>query len=372
MSLIKEIRLEQFSAFEELTLNNLGKINVIIGENDTGKTHLLKTFYAITRSIEEFHRKEKSPAMIEEIQQRKEEKDSVASVFSPLLVEKLKWIFLPTPFNIGSLVHQVKKAGKSSISLLFDSKNNSNTSVNFEFNQTNKDKIPVIHSNNLDGLKDLKAVFIPAKEILTLFDAIQETREGIELGAFDDTYYDLVRDFRLDAGRTRTSKVFTHLDSILGSNSINYKSGKLTFSKAGSQLSIHQAAEGIKKLLLVKQVLLNKRMVTQKQGVVFIDEPEANLHPQAVLQFAEFLSALADEGIQIFLATHSYFLIKRLEQLAIEKDADYKLIDLRRGADDKIKATTTDLKDYLSDNPIIQQSQKLYQYDVDRLLGKSE
>lgn len=366
MTLIKEIQLEQFSAFEELVLKDLGKINVLIGENDTGKTHLLKTIYAMTRSIEDYHRKEKSPEMKEE---RKNKGSS--ELLRDTLEYKLKWTFIPDPFSISSLIYDNQGKKKNKKSSLYINFIKASTDLKFELNTGNKDTIPMIHSNGIDKLKELSVVFIPAKEILTLFDAIQYTREEAELGAFDDTYYDLVKDFRLNAGRTRTTDEFKYLDPILGSSSFSYQSGELKFSKGNLKLSVHQAAEGIKKLLVAKQVLLNKRMVSQKQAVVLIDEPEANLHPKAVLAFAEFLSALAERDVQIFLATHSYFLIKRLEQLAIEKKSDYKLIDLRRNEDTQsVEARISCLKEGLTDNPIIQQSQALYEYDVDRLLNK--
>lgn len=50
--------------------------------------------------------------------------------------------------------------------------------------------------------------------------------------------------------------------------------------------------------------------------IIFIDEPEASLHPKAISQFMEILYKLAQGGMQIFMATHSYFVIKKIYLLA--------------------------------------------------------
>ena len=42
---LKSIRLKNFTAFKDLTVNLSNGINVLIGKNGTGKTHLLKALY---------------------------------------------------------------------------------------------------------------------------------------------------------------------------------------------------------------------------------------------------------------------------------------------------------------------------------------
>lgn len=64
--------------------------------------------------------------------------------------------------------------------------------------------------------------------------------------------------------------------------------------------------------------------------MLFVDEPEVNLHPKAIVLFAEMLHEFAQSGIQVYITTHSYFLLKRLEQLARAHHTDYTLLDLRK------------------------------------------
>ena len=46
--MITNLTLENFTVFENLSINFSPKINIIIGENGTGKTQLLKAAYALS------------------------------------------------------------------------------------------------------------------------------------------------------------------------------------------------------------------------------------------------------------------------------------------------------------------------------------
>jgi len=51
------------------------------------------------------------------------------------------------------------------------------------------------------------------------------------------------------------------------------------------------------------------------KGYLFWDEPEANLNPKLIKVAAEIIFALSKQGIQVFIATHSLFLLRELEIL---------------------------------------------------------
>ncbi len=58
--MLEKIKFERFTAFEKLEIDFSPGINIFIGENDTGKTHILKAGYAacdITKSKESFAEK---------------------------------------------------------------------------------------------------------------------------------------------------------------------------------------------------------------------------------------------------------------------------------------------------------------------------
>jgi len=57
------------------------------------------------------------------------------------------------------------------------------------------------------------------------------------------------------------------------------------------------------------------------KGYLFWDEPETNLNPKLVRIVARSIIHLASQGIQVFVATHSLFLLREFE---IELDAHAK------------------------------------------------
>lgn len=52
-----------------------------------------------------------------------------------------------------------------------------------------------------------------------------------------------------------------------------------------------------------------------EQGCLFWDEPEANLNPKLIRQVAESILYVCGQGIQVFVATHSLFLLREFEIL---------------------------------------------------------
>jgi predicted ATPase len=64
--------------------------------------------------------------------------------------------------------------------------------------------------------------------------------------------------------------------------------------------------------LIATGVLLDK-------GALFWDEPEANLNPRLIREVAQSIVNLSSAGIQVFIATHSLFLLRELEILMTNK-----------------------------------------------------
>lgn len=53
----------------------------------------------------------------------------------------------------------------------------------------------------------------------------------------------------------------------------------------------------------------------EKNGLVIIDEPEMNLHPEAQVKLIEFLTIMANKGIKILITTHSPYIVDHLINL---------------------------------------------------------
>lgn len=349
MTAFKSLVVENFVAFQQKLVWRHASLNVIIGENDTGKTHLLKLLYAMSRAIEDYSKKKAGP----------EPKD-----LTELLAQKLRWTFLPPKLELGRLVSR-GTGNRLSVELGW----NTDGHLKFGFGKDTVSKIVELQANGLPELEGHKATFLPPKEILSIFDAIVATRETVEIASFDDTYYDLVQDYRqpTTAGKLQENikKVFKHLEDVTGGGEVEMeKDGSIVFRRGKEVFNMHQTAEGIKKIGILSRLMRNRRLTPAGGSMLFVDEPEVNLHPKAIVLFAEMLHEFAQSGIQVYLTTHSYFLLKRLEQLARQKNTDYSLLDLRKQSGAGVVGTVTRLAEGLPQNPIVEESLRLFDLDV--------
>jgi AAA15 family ATPase/GTPase len=81
--MLDKIILQNFLRFSEFSFKQPGSINLIIGENDTGKTGLLRLLYAAAKSLEVVSRSRKSA--------------TDTSLFKSTFSRKLDTVFNPVP-----------------------------------------------------------------------------------------------------------------------------------------------------------------------------------------------------------------------------------------------------------------------------------
>ncbi len=349
MARLTSLRIENFGRFKGAFEWPMGaQLHAIIGENDTGKTQLLKLVYALTRAAEEYGKHRRGPTPKE---------------YADLLAEKLRWIYLPQRMELGRLVSRGTQRAKVALDW-------AGGGLRFGFGKDTTTKLQDFQVENIGSIDNQNALFLPPKEVLSLYPAIIATREGQVIAAFDDTHYDLAQDFRQPTvgGNhiLEIKKALTHLDEITGGGKVVMESEEIWFKRGKDKFTMGQIAEGIKKVGILWRLFLNRRLAPG--SVLFVDEPEVNLHPKAVCLFADMLHAMAQSNIQIFLTSHNYYLIKRLEQLSRKHKTDYLLLDLRNH-NGFITGQSSKLADGLPDNPIIEQSMALFQEDVRLDLG---
>ena len=127
--------------------------------------------------------------------------------------------------------------------------------------------------------------------------------------SFDETYYDLAVSLAAKAVKGVKAGVIAEitrsLERALGGKVVL---GAERFYVGG--LEAHLLSEGMRKIASIVRLLANNEL--RERGVLFWDEPEANLNPQLAVLVAEILMKLAAHGIQIFVATHDYLLSESL------------------------------------------------------------
>jgi len=239
-----------------------------------------------------------------------------------------------------------------------------NSQLSYKFGKDTVRQIPTIE-NHVQP-RSSNSIFLPAKEVLSLHQIILKSREQDKLFGFDDTYLDLARALRQSPTKGRNYPEFANsresLEDILGGR-IEYdeKAGRWQFKKGNQKFSIGVTAEGIKKIAILDTLLGNRYLDTK--SIIFIDEPEAALHPTAVCQLLDIVAMLAGSGIQFFLASHSYFVVKKLFLIAQKEGISIPVISA-----DGNQWETADLKDGMPENTIIDESIRLYKEEVELAL----
>lgn len=334
---------------EKFSLENCGPLkkvqwepgpgfNVIIGENDTGKTLLLKTLYVAVRSMEEYRRGQD------------------IRTYRQTLDNKLTWTFQLK--KVGDLVRR-GEGNRFKFEAVISSQK-----IFFTFGQSAEKGVG--ETVEPDITRNSNSIYFPAKEILSLESIIRQSREiDLQFG-FDDTYYDLVQAVNKPPQMGKNWKAFAHarknLAEMIGGR-IEQSDKQWYFVKGKSWHPIFVTAEGVKKIAILDRLLSNR--ILSPESVIFVDEPEAALHPEAIVRFVNVLSLLAGQGVQIFMATHSYFVLKKLQLLAGQNQQSVPVLSVSGK-----EPVLNDLKDGMPDNPIVNTSIALYEQELEASLGQ--
>jgi AAA15 family ATPase/GTPase len=335
--MIKQFSFEKFGPLSSVRADRLGKLNLIIGSNSTGKTFLLKALYAVVRAQEEFGR------------------GNDPRTFDEVLSDKLYWTF-----QAEKLGDMVQKGSGNRVKAVVTMQNN--CALAFEFGQDTNRKLTPLH-NNLTS-REANSIFLPPKEVLTLAKVILKSGLQDKVFGFDATYVDLVLALQGPTQRGRNYDKFKQSRQCLegmfqGKIEYDISGENWLYRKGNSRFSISTTAEGIKKIAIL-DTLLGNRFLTP-DSVVFIDEPESALHPTAISQLMTIIHLLSEQGIQFFIASHSYFVVKKLLLLALQHKISIPVLIAEQDGEWRQQ----DLQDGMPDNEIINESVRLFDQELE-------
>lgn len=355
-AVLSSARLKGFGLFVDERFDFSPGINVLIGRNGCGKSHLLKVLYTLVRECRT-QPGNGSVLVTEKLENR--------------LAKKLAGVFRPEGDRIGRLVH--RKTGRRSAEVtatLSDGKT-------CGFKLSNLDTI----SNAKGDVGPLQeAAFLPSREVLALYEGFIAAYEKREL-SFDATFRDICLALSENQRRGKREKDLDFLVKPLEAEirgKVSLDSGRFYVTGADGSIEAHLLSEGWRKLASLAQLIINGTLT--RNGFLFWDEPEANLNPRMVVQITETLLRLANQGIQIFVASHDYLLTTRLslaaeypDQIPEDQRCAVKFFGLaRRGADEKgVEVSAGSKLADLKSNPILAEYAALYDYEGD-LFKKSQ
>jgi AAA15 family ATPase/GTPase len=331
---VDKIEIKNFTVFDNVTIKPSKGVNVIIGENGTGKTHLLKLLYAFCETEQGF--------------------DNGNNVYA---INKLFTIELMKCFVTNGVF-------PANFEVTFESKGVKFSYGRYVFHGNE----PYIELEN-NYKKAAQSVFIPAKDMLTHSKGLLVmSKKHSNIMPFDKTLLDIIEKstaWILDSPSKLAKNILPALEKEMGGKVVHENDEFFIEKYTGEKIPFSCESEGIKKIGLLWQLLMNESITADT--VLLWDEPEANINPNLVRALAEILLELARNGVQIFLATHDYFLAKYFEVLAREDDgiSFHGLHETSEG----VQCETSDKFSLLTHNPIIGEKIKLHEEEVNKVMG---
>ncbi len=167
--MLKKFKIENLTVFPEAKLSLSNGLNVIIGENGCGKSHLLKVAYSVIAASAEEGKKRNAG-------------DPTKTILQKSWADKL--VNVMRPETVGRLARRKQGRERCELKLEFDQ---SSFDCSFGFATSSKtemqiDKVP-------KAWEQQAPVFLPTRELLTLYPGFVSVYDNHYL-EFDETYRD--------------------------------------------------------------------------------------------------------------------------------------------------------------------------------------
>ena len=299
---IHNLILEEFSVFEKAEFSFSPGLNILLGANSTGKTHLMKLLYSCLKACKRFGKN--------------------ADLNESKLATKLSGVFKTRDDEIGLLVRRGADPRMATVKLY-----GSGFSVDYRI--FGKSSTSELSGYNHD-YKAAASLFIPTSEMLSSFEGFVSAYEKREL-SYDETYYDLC--VALDGSSlkgTYANEASAILNPLIqvwpGDVSLENGAFYVTIEGDG-KYAAHQLSEGYRKLATIIQLIKNGSIM--EGSILFWDEPASNMNPKLVGPLAKLLMSLATAGVQVFISTHDYLLSNELSMHAEYQTKEAKKANIK-------------------------------------------
>lgn len=191
-----------------------------------------------------------------------------------------------------------------------------------------------------------RVIYLESPVYWKLKTALEDTRDYSvnfgnreRLSGVPGYFYDLARALKYEyTGDMAFLDVYKKLTSknVIGGKIAISETGNLSFQENGNNFSLPVTAMGIANLGIL--ALLIERKVLDKGTFLFIDEPEAHLHPAWQVVMAKSLFELSRQGVNVVIATHSADILQWLDVHVKKNPEDEQLIALNQFPVKKDKA----------------------------------
>lgn len=306
--MLQRLEVKNFTVFSDVGFKLGPSLNVFVGENGAGKTHVLKLIYSAL-------------AVSAEAGRKPNQQDPTKSLYQNQLADKLVNVFRSE--SLGRLARRRQGRERCDVGLYFD---DSRLDLSFSFATQSKSEVVVDVLPQI--WTDVSPAYFPTRELLTIYPNFLSVYDGHYL-EFEETWRDTcaLLGALLQKGpkEKRISQLLAPLERAMGGAIELDKNGRFYLRISGGRMEMPLVAEGLRKLGMLSRLISTG--VLLDKGYLFWDEPEANLNPKIIKTVAASILDLSSSGIQVFIATHSLFLLRELEILG--SGSRYKKVNAR-------------------------------------------
>lgn len=325
--MLKSATFTNFTSVPSETWTFSPSLNVIIGENGLGKSHVLKALYSVLKSLTP------DGLPVKGAQLEKFGKSQLEKRIADELIGNMR------PDSLGRLVKRQPGRNRAEISIEF---RDMDLNTSFELATNSRSQVE-ISKLPLKGLSK-SPVFIPTRELITLcpwFVSLFDTYAVPFEKTWRDTVLLLGAPSLRGAREARVREFLSNIETAMGGTVEVDDNGRFFLKINGGRMEAALVAEGLRKFAMLARLISTG--VLLEQGYLFWDEPETSLNPKLIRVLAGVIVGLAKQGIQVFLATHSVFLLREISILtdgkkkpnsryfALAASGDYEVSSLEQG-----------------------------------------
>ena len=348
--MLKSIKFEEFTAFKKLEVAFSPGINIFIGENGTGKTHILKAAYAACA-----FGKDKDPI---------EFPQKLVRIFYPSGKSSRRLVKQPISQESDTVargtVECVRSIDGESLRVLASFHDSESKGYNFKIHT----KIPA----ETWSVYSKQAVYIPVKDMMANAPGFLSLYEYREIH-FEEVHTDILRKAYLPVLKSinwQRQAISSILEEAIGGRVV-IKGEEFFLRTEHGDLEFTLLAEGHRKLGLLWLLIQNGTL--SKGSVLFWDEPETNLNPALMQNVIGILIELQRMGVQVFIATHDYLILKEFDLQSEESDS-LVFHSLYRNSDSgEIEVSGTDSFLHIEPNSIDDAFGSTIDREVERSMG---
>ena len=305
--MLKSLKIQNFTLFKEETLKYGKGLNIVVGENGLGKSHLLKLPYAVLSPL-------KVPSG------GPSDAGPTKGFLQSAIADKLNNVFRPD--SLGRLSKRKQGREKTFVELEVDE---GKSAIAFSFATNSKSEVEI--SKLPEQWYRGSQVFIPTHELLTIYPGFVALYDNFHL-QFEETWRDtcLLLGSPLAKGAREKSirGLLSPIENVMDGKVVLDAGGSFYLDSPGTgKMEMPLIAEGMRKIAMIARLIATGALF--EGSILFWDEPESNLNPKLVRLVAKVIVDLAKMGIQAHIATHSLFLMREIEIL--RKNTEYKKVD---------------------------------------------